>query len=162
MSDLIKRADAIAIAEYSKLLQTTLNGDLISRADAIEALMSHFVPQTYTGEQVEQARRLAEKIINALPSAEAVLEREQPDYCIAYGSGVCGYPIEECCDCPEHEYYKGLTEVVRCKDCRWYDNRYGDVCHNPRYGDGWANYPPPYVDEYYWCKDGERGEPCGL
>ena len=47
-------------------------------------------------------------------------------------------------------------ELVRCKDCRWYDNRYGDVCHNPRYGDGWANYPPPYVDEDYWCKDGER------
>ena len=52
-------------------------------------------------------------------------------------------------------------EIVRCKDCRWYDNRYGDVCHNPRYGDGWANYPPPYVDEDYWCKDGERkgGDP---
>ena len=49
-----------------------------------------------------------------------------------------------------------LLEVVRCKDCRWHDNRYGDVCHNPRYGDGWANYPPPYVDEDYWCKDGER------
>ena len=49
------------------------------------------------------------------------------------------------------------VKVVRCKDCRWYDNRYGDVCHNPRYGDGWANYPPPYVDEDYWCKDGEGG-----
>ena len=48
------------------------------------------------------------------------------------------------------------TDLVRCKDCRWYDNRYGDVCHNPRYGDGWANYSPPYVDEDYWCKDGER------
>lgn len=48
------------------------------------------------------------------------------------------------------------TDVVRCKDCRWYDNRYGDVCHNPRYGDGHANYQPPYVDEDYWCKDGER------
>ena len=47
-------------------------------------------------------------------------------------------------------------EIVHCKDCRWYDNRYGEVCHNPRYGDGWANYPPPYVDEDYWCKDGER------
>lgn len=50
------------------------------------------------------------------------------------------------------------VEVVRCKDCRWYDNKYGDVCHNPRYGDGHANYSPPYVDEEYWCKDGERKE----
>lgn len=46
------------------------------------------------------------------------------------------------------------VEVVRCKDCRWYE--YSDVCHNPRYGDGHANYQPPYVDEDYWCKDGER------
>lgn len=50
-------------------------------------------------------------------------------------------------------------EVVRCKDCRWYENRYGEVCHNPRYGDGHANYSPPYVDGEYFCKDGERGEP---
>ena len=47
------------------------------------------------------------------------------------------------------------VSLVRCKDCRWYD-RYGDVCHNPRYGDGYANYQPPCVDEDYWCKDGER------
>ena len=53
-------------------------------------------------------------------------------------------------------YISKDEEIVRCKDCRWYDNGYGDVCHNPRYGDGWANYPPPYVDEDYWCKDGER------
>lgn len=46
--------------------------------------------------------------------------------------------------------------LIHCKDCKWYDNRYGEVCHNPRYGDGWANYPPPYVDEEHFCKDGER------
>lgn len=50
------------------------------------------------------------------------------------------------------------VEVVRCKDCRWYENRYGEVCHNPRYGDGHANYSPPYVDGEYFCKDGERNE----
>lgn len=55
-----------------------------------------------------------------------------------------------------HRIFDENVWVVRCKDCQWYDNRYGDVCHNPRYGDGWANYPPPYVDEDYWCKDGER------
>lgn len=50
------------------------------------------------------------------------------------------------------------VQVVRCKDCRWYENRYGEVCHNPRYGDGHANYSPPFVNEEYWCKDGERRE----
>ena len=54
------------------------------------------------------------------------------------------------------EALSDAVEIVQCKDCKWYDNRYGDVCHNPRYGDGHANYQPPYVDEDYWCKDGER------
>lgn len=82
-----------------------------------------------------------------------------------------GYYIRPSADTVPRDYYekvvgqlshevtelKGQTEqIVRCKDCRWYDNRYGEVCHNPRYGDGHANYQPPYVDEDYWCKDGER------
>ena len=66
--------------------------------------------------------------------------------------------IDNCDQCEWCCPSDGIPTIhaVRCKDCRWYDNRYGDVCHNPRYGDGWANYPPPYVDEDYWCKDGER------
>lgn len=47
------------------------------------------------------------------------------------------------------------NEPVRCKECKWLDKN-GVDCHNPRYGDGWANYPPPYVGEEYFCKDGER------
>ena len=41
--------------------------DCISRQQAIEALMAHFIPQTYTGEQVEQAEKLAQKIMNKVP-----------------------------------------------------------------------------------------------
>ena len=45
--------------------------------------------------------------------------------------------------------------IVHCKDCKWYE--WGLIeCHNPRYGDGWANYPPPQVYDEYFCKDGER------
>ena len=47
------------------------------------------------------------------------------------------------------------VEVVRCKDCKWYDTRFV-VCHNPRFGDGWANYQPPKVREDFFCNDGER------
>lgn len=43
--------------------------------------------------------------------------------------------------------------VVRCRDCKWYGQ---GSCHNPRYGDGWANYPAPCVNEEYYCADGER------
>lgn len=71
--------------------------------------------------------------------------------------------VPNCQKCAIKELWKetekeDLVEVVRCKDCRWYENRYGEVCHNPRYGDGHANYSPPYVDEEYFCKDGERSE----
>ena len=83
----------------------------------------------------------------------------------------CKYElVDDCYDwkndnCDECNIFKAYCEgarraknsIVRCKDCKWYDNR--DVCHNPRYGDGHANYSPPYVDEEYWCKDGERSEP---
>lgn len=45
--------------------------------------------------------------------------------------------------------------VVRCKDCKWFDKQ-RCVCHNPRYGDGYANYQPPNTNDEYWCADGER------
>lgn len=50
-----------------------------------------------------------------------------------------------------------VVEVVRCKDCKWFDSR-NDFCHNPRWGNGWANYPPPTVIEERFCCDGERRE----
>lgn len=88
----------------------------------------------------------------------------------ANGGTVRTYPIvlsaePNCQKCAIKELWEetekeDLVSVVRCKYCRWYDNRYGEVCHNPRYGDGHANYSPPYVDEEYWCKDGERREQC--
>lgn len=42
--------------------------DCISREDAVKALMSYFIPQTYTGEEVEQASKLARKIMAIVPS----------------------------------------------------------------------------------------------
>lgn len=47
------------------------------------------------------------------------------------------------------------VEVVRCEDCKWCDTEVND-CHNPRFGNGWANYPPPTVREDFFCGDGER------
>lgn len=48
-----------------------------------------------------------------------------------------------------------VVEVVRCRECKWYDRKTSE-CHNPRYGNGWANYPPPSVNDDYYCADGER------
>lgn len=47
------------------------------------------------------------------------------------------------------------VEVVRCKDCKWFERERSE-CHNLRYGNGWANYPPPSVNDEYYCADGER------
>ena len=48
--------------------------DYISREDAVNALLAYFIPQTYTGEQVEQASKLARKIMADRPS---VLPKER-------------------------------------------------------------------------------------
>ena len=52
------------------------DGDIISRQAAIDALLSHFVPQTYTGKQVEQAKKLAEGIMSKVPSAQPFTEEQ--------------------------------------------------------------------------------------
>ena len=47
-------------------------------------------------------------------------------------------------------------DIVRCKECKW-RNEYG--CHNPIWGDGWANYPSPNPRADDFCSYGERREP---
>ena len=73
--DARKRVEAIPSADYSKPLQTTLNGgDLISRADAIDALGDE--PEVWNDTDAEWAERdswvLHKVAIESLPSAEAV------------------------------------------------------------------------------------------
>lgn len=41
--------------------------EYIKKEDAIQALMGHFIPQTFCGEEVEQAKNLAESIIDSIP-----------------------------------------------------------------------------------------------
>ena len=55
----------------------------------------------------------------------------------------------------DYQWNDNHGELIRCKDCKWYDTRFV-VCHNPRFGDGWANYQPPKVREDFFCNDGER------
>ena len=55
----------------------------------------------------------------------------------------------------DYQWNDNHGELIRCKDCMWYDTRFV-VCHNPRFGDGWANYQPPKVREDFFCNDGER------
>ena len=64
----LKKDHDFLIREGEKVSKEQKSGlDLISRQQAVEALMAHFIPQTYTGEQVEQAEKLAQKIMNKVP-----------------------------------------------------------------------------------------------
>lgn len=52
-----------------------------------------------------------------------------------------------------------VRPVVLCRDCKYRGcswNEYDESCHNPRFGDGWGNYPPPDVRDDFFCADGER------
>lgn len=69
-SKLESAENATSEGEESTMNQPKGKLDCISRQDAIEALMAHFIPQTYTGEQVEQAEKLAQKIMNKVPPVE--------------------------------------------------------------------------------------------
>lgn len=78
------------------------------------------------------------------------------DDCIYHGGGMlCTDRLTE--DAREllEAAENNLVEVVRCEECKWCDTRTND-CHNPRFGNGWANYPPPSVREDFFCCDGER------
>lgn len=44
-------------------------------------------------------------------------------------------------------------DIVHCKECKHRD-KFG--CHNPIWGDGWANYPPPNPSDDDFCSYGER------
>ena len=108
--DLISRAELIKRFKSFEETYLTLNticdevqsapsvsvpqGDLISRSEAVKALLSHFVPQTYTGEDVEIAEKLAKKIMSKVPSvsAERVVrckDCEYGDVLDEYESGSC-------------------------------------------------------------------------
>ena len=51
--------------------------DLIRRADAIEAVLTYFIPRSHTGERGEHEEDFVRTIFKALPSAEAVPQSEQ-------------------------------------------------------------------------------------
>lgn len=68
---LLKMAKKALSAEYSKPLQTTLNGDLVSRADAIELLTKIVFDEPPYLDSETLCRMYAEEQINTLPSAKA-------------------------------------------------------------------------------------------
>lgn len=57
--------------ETHACVKETHDTDLISRADAIEAVLTYFIPRSHTGERGEHEEDFVRTIFKALPSAEA-------------------------------------------------------------------------------------------
>ena len=120
--------------------------DCISREDAVNALIAHFIPQTYTGEEVEQASKLARKIMENAPSVVPTTEQS----CDTCRHNKLEWDSKECDGCTKaNSNYEPTTEqssLVRCKDCKWSEpNNEGDYdckCHIPIFrvvSDGYCN-----------------------
>lgn len=79
--------------------------DAISREDAVNALIAHFIPQTYTGEQVEQASKLARKIMDNAPS---VIPQPKEGEWIYIDEPIIGNPYGRyrCSECELEEPHK--------------------------------------------------------
>lgn len=97
--------NATSDGEESTMSQPKSKLDCISRQDAIEALMAHFIPQTYTGEQVEQAEKLAQKIMNKVPPVTPTertgewIEIPQSDFWKCSYCGDADFPRDFCPNC---------------------------------------------------------------
>lgn len=109
----IRRTAIFEQVEALDLAIEALQGDTdcISRQDAIEALMGHFVPQTYTGEQVEQAEKLAQKIMNKVPPVTPTERTGEWKHTMTY------YPY-----CSECEWFPEEDEMTHghynyCPNC---------------------------------------------
>lgn len=57
--------------------------------------------------------------------------------------------------CPVDEPTVDAVEVIRCKDCKYWDEYY---CRNRWYGNGYANYIPPIKTKDGFCDWAERRE----
>lgn len=168
--------EEVPSAEYSKPLQTTLNGDLISKADAIKGIRkckfeSDMPSDWYKGMEAAQS------IIKALPSADAEPKKwgctanfvaEQLDKLedmtvsekLKLIQDLLGVELKE-----ENLNYEHATlvdikeplkvEVVRCKDCKHLKT----MCEDEGTCYYWCKHWNNATDDWGHCYYGERREP---
>jgi len=96
--------------------------DIISRADAIEAVLTYFIPRSHTGERGEHEEDFVRTIFKALPSAEAVQIHNDGtlEVKVANAQKVGRVLVM---DTDSHIggglfYPDDAVEVVRCRDCK--------------------------------------------
>ena len=114
--------------------------DLISRADAIEAVQDVDTRELISCDEVVKA-------LKALPSADAVTMNNIQQ--LEAENGALKEMIK---------FYRGeldgAVSVVRCKDCRWWQDNNGGYPHANCH---WCETETPDADDF--CSLGERREP---
>lgn len=96
---------------------TRLSDSLISRADAIETVLTYFIPRSHTGERGEYEEDFVRTIFKSLPSAEAV-QGEWIEYT----------------DC------EGKTRTITCSKCGWVEHSWVDLNYCPNCGARMTSY----------------------
>lgn len=135
------KADVVRWSSWNKTFEQSGIADLISRADAIEAICGECI---HNDECVWRDGTFCKEInaINALPSAYAVSREDGIPCPICNGKGVIKRSLD---------VNANVVEVVRCKDCRYYNNDYmGKWCGRHQ--------APVWVKEDDFCSHGERRE----
>ena len=134
--------------------------DLISRADAIEAVAQQWLFEAsaespyVNDDDIGEYRKLAEELFEDVPSAEQTIIGID----IPYGSdkGIATL-FKGKDDRLILEYIKEIMSVVRCKDCK--HNHYdGDTIFCMMLSGGHHGHTIQMVSEDFFCKYGERKE----
>lgn len=118
---------------------------MISRDDAIEAVLTYFIPRSHTGERGEHEEDFVRTIFNALPSSDAVQgwrigkPTEQGQYMVTLDS--FGYKHIDL-----FYYGKPLMPNRKVRGKCWYrsDDEWGDVVYDDTDILAWQPLPKPY------------------
>ena len=96
-----------------------MNNDIIYKKDAIETVLTYFIPRSHTGERGEHEEDFVRTIFKSLPSAEAVK-----------GKWIrVGHDIYECSRCHQNVMTKDIDCYSYCHGC-------GASMQNERRNDG--------------------------
>lgn len=108
--------------------------EYIRKEDAIQALMGHFIPQTYCGEEVEQAKNLAESIMDSIPLENRLRWIPVSERLPEVGQYVLASVRE---DYAEHNIAEHEVIICRCEEQSFWSN--GIIT-------AWQPLPDPYKE----------------
>ena len=139
----LKRNEAIDMAIDA--LSTKTDGEYINKADAIDLVLTYFIPRSHTGERGYYEEDFVRTIFKSLPSAD-VVSREEYDDVKAYMEKLVDAFIED------GEELVDSVKVVRCMDCCHQVHCHQTVGHTKIHDD----FKEYWAEEIDFCSRGKR------